>query len=105
MRNERRKYPRIATDQVISFSMLDSRDQLAVSKDISTGGIRFHAVGCELEIGDRILVTFNVGQRTVEARGQVIWSTELDAVTLDIGLAFEEIDPEVVRLLEDVAEG
>jgi hypothetical protein len=103
-RRERRKYARVATDQVISFALLDHADQLAVGKDISQGGIRFHAIGCELEIGDRIRVTFNVGERTLEAVGQVTWSTELDSVTHDIGLAFESLDPDAARLLDEIAE-
>jgi hypothetical protein len=104
MPNERRKYARVSTDQVISFSMLDQTDQLAVGKDISQGGIRFHAIGCELEIGDRIRVTFNVGERTLEAVGEVMWSTELDAVTYDIGLAFESLDPDAARILDELGE-
>jgi hypothetical protein len=104
MRKERRKYARVATDQVISFSMLDRVDQLAVGKDISQGGIRFQAMGCELEAGDRIRVTFNVGERTLEAVGQVMWATELDAVTSDIGLAFEALDPDAARLLDELGE-
>lgn len=104
MRNERRKYTRIATDQVISFAMLDHADQLAVGKDISQGGIRFQAIGCELDVGDRIRVTFNVGDRTLEAVGQVVWSTELDAVTSDIGLAFEGLDADAARILDEIAE-
>jgi hypothetical protein len=104
MRRERRKYSRIATDQVISFSLLDRSDQLAVGKDLSPGGIRFQAIGCELDAGDRIRVTFNVGERTFEAVGVVTWSTELDAVTLDIGLAFESLDPEAARVLEGIGE-
>lgn len=104
MRKERRKYARIATDQVISFSMLDRSDQLAVSKDLSQGGIRFHAIGCELDLGDRIRVTFNVGERTIEAIGVVSWSTELDAVTYEIGLEFESLDPEAARVLEETSD-
>lgn len=104
MGKERRKYARVATDQVISFAMLDRDDQLAVGKDISQGGIRFHAIGCELEVGDRIRVTFNVGERTLEAIGHVMWSTELDAVTSDVGLAFESLDAEAARLLEELGE-
>jgi len=104
LRKERRKYPRIATDQVISFALLQNGHQLAVGKDISLGGIRFHAIGCELEVGDRIRVTFNVGERTLEAVGVVTWATELDAVTLDIGLAFESLDAEAARILEEVGD-
>ena len=102
MRRERRKYARIATDQVISFAMLDRTDQLAVGKDISQGGIRFHAIGCELDVGDRIRVTFNVGARTLEAVGQVAWATELDSVTSDIGVVFESLDAEAARILDEL---
>jgi len=101
---DRRKYPRIATDQVISFAYLDVRDQLGVGKDVSAGGIRFEAVGCELNLGDTIRVTFNLGDRTVEAVGEVTWATEIDSFTTDIGLAFLEVDPDALRLLEEFGE-
>ena len=102
--DDRRKYPRIATDQVISFSLLDSRDQLGVSKNLSAGGIRFEAIGCELDLGDTIRVTFNLGEHTVVAVGQVTRATEIDALTTDIGLVFLEVDPEALQLLDDFHE-
>ena len=104
MGHERRKYPRIPTDQVISFAMVDDRDQLGISKDVSPGGIRFEAVGCELGLGDTIRVTFNVGDQTVVAVGRVSWATETDPITTDIGLSFVEIDPESLRILEEAGE-
>jgi hypothetical protein len=99
---ERRKYSRIATEQMISFAPLDRRDSLAVSKNVSTGGIRFEAVGCEIDLGDVLRVTFNVGDHTVVAVGKVVWATDVDPITMDIGLEFLEIDPLSVRLLEEV---
>ena len=99
---ERRKYRRIGTDQVISFAPVDARDLLGVSRDLSIGGIRFEAVGCEIDMGTTLRVTFNVGDQTVVAVGRVIWSTEIDPMTLDIGLEFIEIDPLAVDLLDDV---
>lgn len=104
MGSERRKYARLSTDQVISFSMVDDGDQLAISKDMSPGGIRFEAVGCELDLGDTIRVTFNVGAHSIVAVGQVVWATETDPITTDIGLEFIEIDPEALRLIEETAE-
>jgi hypothetical protein len=102
---ERRKFPRIATDQVISFAPVDyPNEHLAVSTNVSAGGIRFEAVGCEMELGDTIRVTVNVGEHTVVAVGEVCWATELDAITSDIGLAFLEIDPSALRLIEDNTE-
>ncbi len=101
---ERRKYHRIGTDQVISFAELDQKDQLAVSKDISTGGIRFEVVGVEINYGDLLRVTFNVGDRTVVATGKVVWATDTDPITQEVGIEFYEIDPEAMRLLEEALE-
>jgi PilZ domain len=101
---ERRKYPRIATDQVISFAPCDAQHHLGVGKNVSAGGIRFEAVGCELDLGDVMRVTFNVGEQTVVAVGKVVWATDLDPLTMDIGLEFLEIDPDALHLLEDYAD-
>lgn len=101
---ERRKYPRIPTDQMISFALLDDRDRLAVGRNLSVGGIRFEAVGCEIELGETLRVSFNVGDRTVVAVGRVSWATELDPLTLDVGLEFLEIDAEALRTLEESSE-
>lgn len=101
---ERRKYHRIGTDQVISFAEVDHSDQLAVSKDLSKGGIRFEAVGIEIELGDVLRVTFNVGDHTVVATGKVVWATDTDAITQEVGIEFHEIDPDAVRLLEEALE-
>lgn len=102
--SERRKYHRIGTDQVISFAEVDHRDHLAVSKDLSTGGIRFEAVGVEINLGDVLRVTFNVGDQTVVATGEVVWATDTDPITQEVGIEFHEIDPEAVRLLEEALE-
>jgi hypothetical protein len=99
----RRKYSRIATDQVISFAPVDTRDLLAVSRNLSPGGIRFEAVGCEINLGDVLRVTFNVGEHTVVAVGRVVWATEMDPITTDVGIEFLEIDPAVLHILEEAA--
>ncbi|MBJ20760.1 MAG: PilZ domain-containing protein [bacterium] len=101
---ERRKYHRIGTDQVISFSEVDQTDQLAVSKNLSTGGISFEAVGVEINLGEVLRVTFNVGDHTVVATGRAVWVTDTDPITQEVGVEFHEIDPEAVRLLEEVVE-
>jgi hypothetical protein len=101
---ERRKYHRISTDQVISFAEIDRPDQLAVSKNVSSGGISFEAVGIEINLGDVLRITFNVGDRTVVASGTVVWATDTDPITQEVGIEFHEIDPEAVRLLEEATE-
>ncbi len=102
---ERRKYPRLGTDQIISFAEIDRPDRLAVGKNLSSGGIRFEAVGCEINLDDTLRVTFNLGSRTVVATGMVVWATETDAFSLEVGLEFIEIDPTAMELLEGVAGG
>ncbi|MFK7897566.1 MAG: PilZ domain-containing protein [Myxococcota bacterium] len=101
---ERRKYHRLGTDQVISFAELDRTDQLGVSKDISAGGIRFEAVGIEINMGDVLRITFNIAQQTVVATGTVVWATDTDPITQEIGIEFHEIDPEAARLLDEAGE-
>ena len=100
--DDRRKYQRIATDQVISFAPVETRDLLGVGRNVSPGGIRFEAVGCEINLGDVLRVTFNVGDHTVVAVGRVAWATEMDPITTDVGLEFVEIDPSAVSLLDDM---
>jgi hypothetical protein len=99
---DRRKYSRIATDQVISFAPVDTRDLLGVSRNVSPSGIRFEAVGCEFALGEILRVTFNLGDHTVVAVGRVVWATEMDPITTDVGIEFIEIDPVALRLMEEL---
>ena len=100
--SDRRKFGRIATDQVISFAPVETRDLLGVSRNVSPGGIRFEAVGCEIDLDDVLRVTFNVGDETVVAVGKVKWSIEVDPITTDVGLEFIEIEPEAARMIEEI---
>lgn len=97
---DRRKYLRIDTDQVISFAQVDRGDRLAVSKNLSTGGIRFEAVGVEIDQDEVLRVTFNIGDQTVVAIGKVVWAIDTDPITQDVGIEFIEIDPLALRLLQ-----
>jgi hypothetical protein len=101
MSRDRRKYHRMDTDSVIAFSRVEEREQLAVSKNVSSGGIRFETVGCEIEMGEVLQVTFNLLEHTLVAIGRVVWATEIDPITLDVGIEFIEIDPFAARLLDE----
>jgi hypothetical protein len=92
---------RIDTGHVISVAPVDRRDRLAVGKNLSPGGIRFEAIGFEMIQDEVVRVTFNVGDHTIVAVGRVVWATEVDPITLDVGLEFIEIDPLALRLLEE----
>ncbi len=96
---ERRKYSRIETDQLISFTAVGAASSLAQSRDVSLGGIRFEAEGCEMMTGDLIRVSFDVAEETIEAVGRVVWTRSLDPITTEVGLEFAQIDPWAARLL------
>lgn len=98
---DRRKYSRVAAEDVISVAPVDLPDRLAVATDISVGGIRFQAMGCDIGLSDVLRVTFNVGDQTVVAVGRVAWATDIDTLTLDVGLEFIEIDALALRLLQE----
>jgi hypothetical protein len=101
-KQDRRKYSRIATDQVISFAPVETRDVLGVSRNVSQSGIRFEAIGCEIAEGDVLRVTFNLGDHTVAAVGRVVWATETDPITTDVGIEFIELDPTAQRLIDEM---
>jgi hypothetical protein len=101
-KQDRRKYSRIATDHVISFAPVETRDLLGVSRNVSQSGIRFEAIGCEITLGDVLRVTFNLGDHTVAAVGRVVWATEMDPITMDVGIEFIEIDPTALRLMDEL---
>lgn len=97
---DRRKYSRIDTEQLISFSPIEAGDRLAVSKNLSTGGICFEVVGCEIALGEALRMTFNVQDETIVAIGRVVWCTDVDAFTQEVGLEFIEIDPFALQAIE-----
>lgn len=98
----RRKYQRIPSDQVISFAHVDQGQILGVGRDVSAGGIRFEAIGCEINLGDVLRITFNVGEETAVTVGRVVWATDMDPITTDVGIEFIEVDSDVLGLLEEL---
>ena len=91
-------------DQVVSFAELGQGERIGRSVDLSKGGIRFRVGACEIGLGDRLRLTFIVLGQRVSATGVVSWATELDALTLDVGVEFEEIDASSQALLDAFAE-
>ena len=103
-RPERRKYTRIGTDQMVSFAAISGGQRLASARDISRGAIRFEVLGCEINLGEVLSVTFNLESRTVVAVGRVAWATEIDALSTDVGIEFLELDPVASRFLDELEE-
>ena len=98
---ERRKFPRIPMDQVVSFGVLGQLDQLGRALDLSAGGIRFQVVACEINLGERLRLTFVVLDQQVTAVGTVVWATDIDPLTVEVGIQFNEIDARGQALLAD----
>ncbi len=69
--------------------------------DISLGGICLKVVGCKLCKGDLLLISFNIGEQTVEAVGRVVWIRKMDDISAQVGLEFDRIDPWAARLLDE----
>jgi len=97
---ERRKHPRIRSDQTFTITPFAGLPMMAQCCDLSAGGMRFGIVGCTLRTGDLVRVTFNIGAETVTAIGSVLRVRELDPITAEISLEFVRLDPWAVRLLE-----
>jgi hypothetical protein len=98
---DRRKYPRIPSSDVVSFSEVEKSHKLGVARDFSPGGIRFFAMGCEIELGKVLEVNFYVGPTFISAVGRVVHATEVDGLTNDIGLEFVELEPVAAALIRE----
>jgi hypothetical protein len=99
--SERRKYPRIRSTDVVSFMKVNSADKLGVGRDLSPGGIRFEAMGCEIDMGSVLRVNFYVGPTFISAVGKVVHATDIDSLTQDVGLEFVELDPTAAAILKE----
>lgn len=100
---ERRQFPRIPMDQIVSFEELGRSGRRGRSVDLSGGGIRFRAVVCEIELGESLRLRFSVLGQVVTATGTVAWVTEIDPLTLEVGVEFDEIDARGRALLHQFA--
>ncbi len=102
--DERRKYPRVPTDQLLSFTAFTDPPGLGEGADVSLGGIRFKALGSRPRVGDLLRVSFNLGEETINAVGRVVWTKPLDDIGTEVGLEFVRLDPWAARLLERAEE-
>ena len=96
---DRRKYPRVRTESLVSIARVDTRESLAHALDVSIGGIRFQCVGLEVDLGEILRVQLTIGSRTILVEGQLVRVTELDGFTQEVALAFTNVDPETLRFL------
>lgn len=89
---DRRKFPRVASDRVVSITRLDPRAALAHTVDMSAGGLRFQCIGLSVREGDLVRVTLTLGQRTLTLVGRLVRATALDQFTQDVAMQFLSLD-------------
>jgi hypothetical protein len=99
--DDRRKYPRLRTDSIVSIRRLGPGSNLGHALDVSLGGIRFQAVGIELDLGEVVRITLTLGTETVEVEGKLVRITDLDPFTQEVALSFTQVDPAVLDVLKD----
>lgn len=102
-RDERRKYPRIPTEQVLTIAPAGRAEVDAWGRDISAGGIQFQVIGCEIALGETLTVTLEMGYESIVVSGRVVWATETDAWITDVGLEFERTDAVALAQLERIS--
>jgi PilZ domain len=96
---DRRKYPRVRTESLVSIARVDTRESLAHALDVSIGGIRFQCVGLEVDLGETLRVQLTIGDRTIQVVGKLVRVTDLDGFTQEVALSFTEVDDDTLRFL------
>ena len=101
---DRRKYPRVRTEALVSITWLDSSDVVAHAMDLSLGGIRFQCADLEFELGQMLRVTLKLGEQEASLVGKTVRVTELDAFVQEVGLALIDVDARTLELLHEQLE-
>ena len=97
----RRKYPRVPLEAV--FGVQPSPSQ-ATGIDISASGIRFLCEGMGVAVGDTLSLNLALEGQTFDVVGTVVRATELEGSAQELALAFTEISPEALELIEQLGE-
>lgn len=96
----RRGYARISYEAIVSVGRASVVDVAAQALDVSLGGLRFEVEGLELQLDDTVRVTLELEGQPITVIGQLVRVTELDAFSQEVALAFLEVDPEALAILE-----
>lgn len=95
MIKERRKYVRLETKVDFSYRIKGSRgpEYKAVTKNISPGGIR-GLVDNRIKKGTWLELVMHIpaAKKPIPAIGKVVWTADVKAGKIDVGIKFEEID-------------
>ncbi len=100
-RDERRTYTRVRLESVVSVARANLIDVVAQARDLSLGGIRFGIEGMELELGDVLRVTIELGGATMNVIGQLVRLTDIDDFRQEAALAFLDVAPETLEVMRE----
>jgi len=108
MIKERRKFIRLSSKIEFDYRIKGSeaRKERAVTKNISPGGIRA-LVDKKIEKGTWLELDIHTPnlKKPLFCTGKVIWTADEKAGKIDVGIKFEEIDPEMKnKFLEHICE-
>jgi hypothetical protein len=98
---DRRKYPRVRTEALLSIARVDDSDLVARTVDLSMGGLRFRCVGLEVDLGEVLRVSLRLGGSEISLVGKLVRITDLDDLTQELALAFIEIDAAALELIQE----
>lgn len=108
MIQERRKYIRLDAELDFTYKIKDAKDPVekGVTKDISPSGIQA-LVAKRIKKGDWLELNISVPtlKKPLFSVGKVIWTAGEKSGKINVGIKFEEVDPEMKnKFLEYICE-
>ncbi|MFH1397531.1 MAG: PilZ domain-containing protein [Candidatus Omnitrophota bacterium] len=104
---DKRKFPRIARDDIVSYRSLSQPGKPAqainnISMDLSSGGIRF--ISYEFfPLGDRLRLEIRLKEELIELTGRVVRVKEMyNDETFEVSLEFTSIDKDDIMKLKKI---
>lgn len=98
--DERRAHSRVEAEEMIGINADDSAQVIGLSVDLSRSGMRLQCVGLELRVGQMVEVSLTVERTTCIVAGRIVRVIDLDGHTLEVGIAFVDLDDDTRLTLE-----
>ncbi|MFQ5515314.1 MAG: PilZ domain-containing protein [Myxococcota bacterium] len=101
---DRRKYPRVPSDRLVSIFHLDDVPTAGRAQDLSLGGIRFRCIPLELELGALLRICLELQGQRVSVVGRLVRITDIDDLIQEFAVAFVEVEAAALELLRNEIE-
>jgi hypothetical protein len=95
MREERRRWPRVPTEHLVSYTLFDAQGEpdgmgMARTRDLSEGGVVLETTHA-LETGSDVEIKMVSGDHILKATGRVVYSQHVSSECWRVGVSFTEI--------------